>query len=322
MTYRLRQASGAQAKRHMQFTRAPRSPNQARRCLLRRRRRCGGRGGRGTLGKLHRSQDFVRQLERVGRRRCRTRDSGGDGSCGGGRQRFVVDLLVERQALRTAGHRGQRGIVMSASLWVELVPAWAPHPPRHQHSTPRVLKQAGAIVSELSLFPVMHAQDAVDSVPLKLEGLPTPLQLEQRPWRLVVARTDGGGWGARLRHRAVTGDRDGPQESWTKLERECVCYLTKKVIVRTRNKNQPYKTPFPGNELGSFSESPAQFVLQLTVTPTVPRSRLDVDLGKVALQNSQRAVNVEMTHVKKVGREATDQLCVRQRIFFCRRPNT
>jgi hypothetical protein len=30
MTYRLRQASGAQAKRHMQFTRAPRSPNQAR----------------------------------------------------------------------------------------------------------------------------------------------------------------------------------------------------------------------------------------------------------------------------------------------------
>ena len=47
------------------------------------------------------------------------------------------------------------------------------------------------------------------------------------------------GWGGRLRHRAVTGDRDGPQESWTKLERECVCYLTKKVIVRTRNKNQP-----------------------------------------------------------------------------------
>ena len=146
-------------------------------------------------------------------------------------------------------------------------------------------------MSELPPFPVIQAQDAVDAVLLRVEGLPTPLELEQRPQRLVVARMDGGGGVDGSAIALCPPAREPTHRGWPRTLRR-VSYLTKKVIVRSEIKISRIKRTFRDDELGSFSESPAQFVLQLTVTPTVPKSRLDVDLGKVALQNSQRAVNV------------------------------
>eukprot|EP00966_Prymnesium_polylepis_P196640 4556652-Prymnesium_polylepis.1 len=90
---------------------------------------------------------------------------------------------------------------------------------------------------------------------------------------------DGGGGGGRLRHRAARRPASETIEVGQGHFGACPTLP---------------KAHFSGQRVGLVQrESTAQFALRLTVIPTVPRSRLDSDLGKVALQNSQRAVNVE-----------------------------